>query len=105
MSGETFDKLLEDLRQVGLRNQKRFKLILFGPAAFEKADAQPWLRKLGPPEVSGDSELGVYEFVPEKAFTAASIVEGWQNIQGRKKKPRSKRSLRIRQIARFRIMT
>lgn len=67
VSGETFDKILEDLRTVGLKSGKRFRFIVFGPSPFHKTDAQPWLRELTGPEIPKGSELKIYEFLPEKA--------------------------------------
>lgn len=73
VSGTTFDKILEDLRLVGLQAGKKFKLIVFGPSPFFKTDAQPWLKELKGKGIPQGEELKIYEFVPDKA-THTEIV-------------------------------
>ncbi len=83
VSGETFDKLLEDLRQRGIQRGKPYKIVLFGPAPFVKLDAQPWLKKLSGPEIPEHPEFGLYELVPS-AVASGTIKTNWNNIQGKK---------------------
>ena len=79
VSGATFDKILEDLRQVGLKSGKRFRFVLFGPSPFEKADAQPWLRELDSPNLPKGEDLKIYEFVPERATHTEIILPEREN--------------------------
>jgi len=79
VSGSTFDKILEDLRRVGLKSGKRFRLVLFGPSPFEKADAQPWLKASSNPEIPKGEDLKVYEFVPEKASHTEIVTPSRRN--------------------------
>lgn len=67
VSGSTFDKILEDLRVVGLKSKKRFRLIVFGPSPFFKTDAQPWLKQLTGEGIPQGDELKIYEFDPSLA--------------------------------------
>jgi len=79
VSGATFDKVLEDLRQVGLKSKKPFRFIVFGPSPFEKTEAQPWLRELKGPEIPEGPELKIYEFVPEKATHTVKVEPTQKN--------------------------
>lgn len=76
VSGSTFDKILEDLRTVGLKSGKRFRFIVFGPSPFYKTDAQPWLKQLTGPGIPRGDELKIYEFVPEKAKHTVIVDPG-----------------------------
>jgi len=76
VSGQTFDKILEDLRTVGLKSNKRFRLIVFGPSPFYKTDAQPWLKEIKGEGIPEGDELKIYEFVPEKASHTVIVDPG-----------------------------
>lgn len=76
VSGATFDKILEDLRQVGLKSGKRFKFIVFGPSPFFKTEAQPWLKEMKGPGIPEGEELRIYEFIPEKASHTVIVDPG-----------------------------
>lgn len=76
VSGATFDKVLEDLRQVGLKSGKKFRFIVFGPSPFFKTDAQPWLKELKGPEIPKGDELKIYEFDPTKATQTVIVDPG-----------------------------
>jgi SAM-dependent methyltransferase len=77
VSGSTFDKILEDLRTVGLESGKRFRFIVFGPSPFYKTDAQPWLKQLTGEGIPKGDELKIYEFVPEKASHTVIVDPGF----------------------------
>jgi len=79
VSGPTFDKILEDLRRVGLKSGKRFRFVLFGPSPFEKADAQPWLKEIHSPDLPRGEDLKIYEFVPERATHTEIVLPQRQN--------------------------
>ncbi|NDD05219.1 MAG: class I SAM-dependent methyltransferase, partial [Proteobacteria bacterium] len=74
VSGPTFDKILDDLRRVGLKSGKKFRFIVFGPSPFYKTDAQPWLKELKGPGIPEGDELKIYEFDPAQA-TKTIIVD------------------------------
>ena len=76
VSGATFDKILEDLREVGLQSGKRFKFIVFGPSPFFKTEAQPWLKEIKGPGIPQGEELRIYEFDPEQASHTVIVDPG-----------------------------
>ena len=76
VSGQTFDKILEDLRTVGLSSGKRFRFIVFGPSPFYKTEAQPWLKEIKGEGIPEGEELKIYEFVPEKASHTVIVDPG-----------------------------
>lgn len=76
VSGSTFDKILEDLRVVGLQSGKKFRLIVFGPSPFFKTDAQPWLKEIKGSDIPEGEELKIYEFSPEAASHTVIVEPG-----------------------------
>ncbi|NBW98763.1 hypothetical protein EBR03_04255 [bacterium] len=73
---DLFDKILEDLREVGLQSGKRFKFIVFGPSPFFKTEAQPWLKEIKGPGIPQGEELRIYEFDPEQASHTVIVDPG-----------------------------